>query len=281
MKDIFRLSGQPRLENPSMIVGWQEDAGQVSPQVLAYIRHKIAGQVFCQIEPEGFFPLAGVAVAHDVVQFPEDKFYCGQRSDLVIFEGSEPQFDRYRFLNCLLDVAEHHCKIRELFTLEAIVCPIAHSSPRKILAVSNQLEMQKKLSDYSLSPITYEGPSTIGSYLLSLAKGRGIPGVGLWLQVPFYLGAALDPKAVRQALSFLNERFSLDLNIGPLDRQVEEQNQMMSRLREEDPKIDKYIGVVEDHGSLSADQQLQLTKKVSDFLKGQSQPTGGQQRQLS
>jgi len=39
---------------------------------------------------------------------------------------------------------------------------------------------------------------------------------------------------------------------------------------EEYPEIDEYIGVVEDHGSLSADQQLELTKKVSEFLKGQS-----------
>lgn len=64
--------------------------------------------------------------------------------------------------------------------------------------------------------MTWEGPAAISSYLLWLAKRRGILGVSLLPEIPIYLATGEDPHAVKVTLSFLNRRFNLGLDLGGL-----------------------------------------------------------------
>ena len=266
MKNILKFSGQPKFKNPSLIVGWTEDAGKLSPKVIEYLNKKIKGKSFCEIEPVGFFSLAAVAVENNVAQFPENKFYCTERNDLVIFKGSEPQFERYRFLNAILDVAQHYCKVKELFTVSGVISPIAHTDSRKISAVFNQQEIRKKLSNFGLEDMSWKGPPAISSYLLWVAKSRDIPGVSLWPTIPFYLATGEDPQAVKLTLSFLDKRFNLDLDFRGLDEEIRDQNIKIDQLREENSEINKSIGLLEGGLALSEEEQMELTKEVAKLL---------------
>jgi len=300
MKNIFKFSQQPNFENASLIVGWDKDAGQLSPTVIDYLNKKISpvrdsegkkesqrnqisngvnSRSFCEIEPADFFPLAGITIEKDIAQFPEGKFYCGplprlasgdagasQRNDLVIFKGTEPGFERYRFLNGICDLAQHHCKVKQLYTIGGTISSIAHTQPRKILAVYNQQELQNELRGYGLGDMTWEGKPAISSYLLWVAKRKGIPGVSLWTQIPFYLAAAEDFGAIKRTLWFLSKRFSLELDFKELDEQIAEQNTKIDQLRQEDSEINRYIGALENGLSLNEEEQLELIKAVSEFL---------------
>lgn len=266
MKDIFKFSAQPEFENPSLIVGWEEDAGRLSPKVIECLNKKLQAQSFCEIEPAGFFSLGGVAIEDNVAQFPENKFYSSDRKDLVIFKGNEPRYERYRFLNEISDLAQHSCRIRELYTIGGTISPIAHSSSRRILAVFNQYEFQKRLRGYGLEDMDWKGPPAINSYLLWTAKRRGIAGVSLWAEIPFYLAAGEDFQAIKTILLVLDKKFKLDLDFGELNEQIRDQNEKISRLREDDQDIDKYIGMLESELSLSREEQMELSKKVTEFL---------------
>lgn len=266
MKNIFKFTERPRFENPSLIIGWEQDSGKLSPKVIDYLNKKIKGTSFCEIEPTGFFSLAGVAIENNIAQFPEGKFYYSQRRDLVIFKGSEPRFERYRFLNAISDLARHHFKIKELYTISSTVSPTAHTSPRRISAVFNNRQIQEKHRGYGLEDMNWEGPPAINSYLLWIAERRDIPGVSLWPQIPFYLAAGEDFQAVKVVLSFLDKRFNLDLDFAELDEGIKNQNTKIELLREEDSQIDKYIGMLEGELSLSEAEQLELTMKVTELL---------------
>ncbi len=272
MKNIFKFSERPKFENPSLIVGWQEDSGKLSPKVIEYLNKRIKSKSFCEIEPVSFFSLAGVAIENNIAQFPESKFYYppqAVRNDLVIFKGSEPRIERYRFLNAIADLAQHYCKIKELYTISGTISPIAHTSPRRISAVFNQQEIQEKHRGYPAiggQDMNWEGPPAINSYLLWIAKNRGIPGVSLWPQIPFYLAAGEDFQAVKLTLSFLDKKFNLNLDFGELDEKIRDQNTKIELLREEDSEIDKYIGMLESELTLSEEEQVELTMKVTDLL---------------
>lgn len=270
MKKIFEFSEQPHFENPSLVVTWNGDAGKLSPMVLEYLNKKIKGKSFCEIEPAGFFSLAAVAIEDNIAQFPENKFYYSQKNDLVIFEGSEPQFERYRFLNAILDVAEHYCKVKELFTINGTISPIAHTGPRRILAVFNQEEIQKKLAGFGLEDMSWQGPPAISSFLLWAAKRRGIPAASLWLEIPFYLVASKDFQATKMTLSFLDKKFDLALDFRELDEKISSQNEKITLLREEDSEINKNIAMLESELSLSEDEQIELTRKVTELLEQKS-----------
>lgn len=266
MKELVEMHSQPELENASLIVAWQEDAGKLGPKVIAYLNEHIKGKTFCEIEPENFFPLGGVTIDNNIAQFPVSKFYAGTRKDLVIFESTQPPYERYRFLNSVLDVGEHYCKIKELYTVSGTISPIAHTSPRRLLAVFNQPEFQKRLRSYQLEDMTWEGPPAISSFLLWLAQKRDIPGVSLWPEVAFYLAATEDPKAVKAVLSFFNGRFDLGLDLTGLDLEIKDQNEKLARLRREEPQVDRYIRTLEIGLSLDEEEQLRLARAVTQFL---------------
>lgn len=180
MKELVNVSSQPDIENASLIVGWQEDAGKVGPKVIDYLNKHIKAKIFCEVEPVNFFPLGGVAIDNDIAQFPISRFYAGIRKDLVVFEGTQPPYERYQFLNSVLDVGEYYCKIKELYTVSGTISPSAHTTPRRLMAVFNQPEFQRRLRLYELEDMTWEGPPAINSFLLWLAQRRDIPGVSLW-----------------------------------------------------------------------------------------------------
>jgi proteasome assembly chaperone (PAC2) family protein len=276
MEDILRFIEKPRFDNPALIIGWQEDAGRLSSKVIDYINEKIGGRTFCEIEPVGFFSLEGVAIDNDVAQFPQARFYgfssSGRslpehgRSDLVTFKANEPQFDRYKFLSVVSDLAQLHCKISELYTIGGTICSIAHTKPRNILAVFNQRKIQDRLRGYGLKNMSWEGPPAISSYLLWTAQRRNIPGVSLWIEVPFYLAADADYKGVKKVLSFLDKKFNLNLPLGELDAKIRNQDAKIEQLKQDDPEVNRYIGMLESKLSLSGEEQVELTKRITETL---------------
>ncbi len=274
MKNIFKFSEQFKFENPSnlassgrvLIVGWNKDAGQLSPKVIEYLNKKTKSRSFCEVESADFFSLAGVTIEENIAQFPEVKFYCGQRKDLVIFKSSEPAFERHRFLNDISDFAQHYCKIKNLYTISGTVSSIAHTDSRKILAVFNQQEFQNQLAGFGLEDMNWEGKPAVSSYLLWVAKKKGIPGVSLWPQIPFYLAAGEDFQAIKLILSFLDRRFNLEMDFKKLDEQITEQNRKIEQLRQEDPEVNRHIATLESGLSLSEEEQFELIKEVTELF---------------
>jgi len=267
MKELVNIHSQPELESTSLIVGWQGDAGKLGPKVIEYLSRHIKAKIFCEIEPVNFFPLGGVAIENDIAQFPVSKFYAGdERKDVVLFESTQPPYEGYRFLSSVLDVGEHYCKIKELYTVSGTISPFAHTSPRRLLAVFNQPKFQRSLRRYGLEDMTWEGPPAISSFLLWLAQRRGVPGVSLWPEVAFYLAATEDPKAAKVVLSFFNGRFDLGLDLTGLDLEIKDQSEKLDRLRREDPQIDRYIRTLEMGISLNEEEQLTLARTVTEFL---------------
>ena len=184
----------------------------------------------------------------------------------MIFRSDEPEFEDYKFLNSILDFAEHHCQAKELYTLSGTISLIAHTHPRRILAVFNQPEFKENLQGYGLVEMTWEGPPAISSYLLWVAKRRGIPGVSLWPEIPFYLATREDPHAIKLTLSFLNRRFNLGLDLGGFDLEIRDQDEKIAQLRRENTEINKYISQLESGFGLDEDEQLKLAEEVYELL---------------
>jgi len=237
-----------------------------------YLNRKLKGQEFAEIEPEDFFPLGGVAIEGNLARFPESKFYACQEHELVVFQSGSPGAEWYKFLNAVLDVAEHHCRVKELYTIGAMVSFSAHTTPRRLLAVVNSAEIKEVLGQYELArDLDYQTPPgerpTLNSFLLWMAKGRNMPGVSLWVPIPFYLAAMEDAQAQKKVLSFLNERLDLEIDFSDLDQEIREQNEQLAQVRARFPQIDDYINRLEGNLMLSEEENGELIKKIEDFLR--------------
>jgi proteasome assembly chaperone (PAC2) family protein len=268
----IKIYKEPDLRRPSLVLGWSEDMGNLGRKATGYLNRKVKGREFAEIEPEDFFSLGGVAIKGNLAQFSESKFYACQEHELVVFQSNSPGAEWYKFLNSVLDVAEHHCRVKELYVLGAMVSFSAHTAPRQLLAVVNSAEMKEVLSQYDLArDMDYQTPPgerpTLNSFLLWIAKGRNIPGVSLWVPIPFYLTAMEDVQAQKKVLSFLNERFDLKIDFSDLDQEIREQNEQLARARSRFPQIDDYINRLESNLMLSEEENGELIKKIEDFLR--------------
>lgn len=267
----FRIHRQPELKTSSLVVGWREDAGRLGPRVIDYLNRELGAEEFGEIEPADFFSLGGVSVEGDVAQFPEGKFYSCVSKGLVTFKSSAPAFEWHRFLQSILDVAEHFCHAAEIYAVGGMVTVGAHTAPRELLGVANCPQMKEALGQYDLgTPLDYETPPgqkpTFTSYLLWVAKRRNLPGAGLWVPVPFYLVAADDPQAWRKMIAFLDRRLQLGIDLANLDREVAQQNERLAQLRSGSPDIDACISKLETNQTLSEEENETLVREVQHLL---------------
>ncbi len=272
MNELFKLSEQPKLQSPSLVVGWSADASKLGARVTDYLNRKLGGQSFCEIEPVEFFPLGGVTIEDDLVQFPESKFYACPKNDLVVLESAPPSYEWYKFLNLILDIAEHYCHVKELYTIGGMVSLSAHTAPRELLSTFNSPELKKVLSHYNLvGGLNYETPPghrpTLSSFLLWTARRRSIPGVSLWVPIPFYLLTVDDYKAQKRVLEFFNQRFDLRIDFSDLDAEIKSQNEKLAQARNGFPDIDEFIRRLESNLRLSEEENQKLVTEVERFLK--------------
>ncbi len=258
----------PNLDHPSLLIGWQtHDLGKLASTVIHFLNEKMGGREIAELKPFGFYSFGGIRFKHDLVQIPVSHFWACEKKNLLIFKSDEPEFEYYQFLNKALEWAESHFQTKDVYTLNGTFSFIAHTQPRRILTVFNQNELKEGLQGYEIEELTWEGPPALSSYLLWIANRRGIPGMSLWVEIPFYLAEREDPQAIKATLSFLNKRFNLDLDLSEFDLRVRNQHERIARLREENAEINDYIRRLEDGLMLNDEEQLKLTKEVHDLLK--------------
>ena len=269
----FELFVTPELENSSLVVAWDQDAGRVGPKVADYLNEDLESEEFAEIKPESFFSLSGVSVEDDIAQFPESKFYWCRGKNLVVFKSAIPRCDWYEFLNLVLDIAEKYCKVKEIYTVGGMVSPGAHTTPRMLLSVANSAEVKQMLKHYDLiSDMNYESPNgqrpTLSSFLLWAARRRNIDGVSLWVPVPFYLLTSEDPLACKKVTEFFDKRFDLNIDFAGIDDEISRQHMEISRLRSQVPELDSYMSKLESNLGLTVDESEKLVKELEEWLRG-------------
>jgi proteasome assembly chaperone (PAC2) family protein len=266
-KDLFEIYQIPQLHNPSLIIGWQTpEVGKLGAEVIHFLIEKLGGKEIAEIKPLGFFAFGGARFKNDLVQVPESKFWACEKHNLLIFKSDEPEFEHYRFLNSVLDFAKDDWRVKEMYTVNETISIIAHTQPRRIWTVFNQLELKGRLQGFGLENMTWEGPPAVSSYLLWVAKRRGIPGASLWPEMPFYIAPGKDPQGMKLILSFLNGRFDLGLDLGELDNKIRDQNEKIAQLRRENGEINQYINKLESGGELDEEEQVKLAQEVFELF---------------
>ncbi len=272
MTGLLRFFAQPKLRKPTLVVGWESGTSRIGAKVTDYLINHLDAQAFCEIDPVEFYPLGGVAIVNDIVQFPQSTFYACREHDLIIFQSATPRYEWYRFLNLIVDVAQEYYRVKEMYAIGSMITLAAHTVPRDSWATFSSPQFKKILSPYRLSrEMDFETPPggrpTLNSYLLWVTKKRKLTAANLWLPVPFYLMGNDDPDSHKKALEFLDKRLDLNLDYADIDASIKRQNEKLDRLRQSSPEIDAYIRKLETNQRLSEDEHENLVKAVDDCLR--------------
>ena len=271
-EEAIRLSGSPDMEGSVLIVAWAEDASSLAERTADYLIQSLGCREFGEILPEGFFPMGGVNVVDDVARFPQSKLYVSDSKGLVIFKSSIPRMGWHRFLTSLLDVSEQDCRVKEIYTVGAMISSAAHTVPRLLISIVNNKEIKAALEPYNVvGDNDYETPPgqkpTLSSYLAWLAGQRGIPAVNLWVPVPYYLVPIDDPRSVKRLIYFFNSKYDLGVDFTALDAVIAEQNNKIAGLFEKSPEIKNMVRRLEVGEGLDGEESEQLAREIAEALK--------------
>jgi proteasome assembly chaperone (PAC2) family protein len=269
--EFLEFSWKPKLRNPTFLVCWEADAGQLGAGVANYLMRELNAELFCEIDPVQFFPLGGVAIENDVVQFPESSFYVAPDHELVIFYSTIPRYEWFHFLNLVMDMAGQQYRGKELYTIGGMVSLGAHTAPRDFWGTFNSLQIKKSLAQFQLSrEMDFETPPggrpTLNAFALWTARQRGIQGANLWIPIPFYLVNTVDPRGQKRILEFLDSRLGLNLDLREINNEITRQDKRLLQMRERVPETDRAISKLEKGERLNEEEHEALMKQVGEFL---------------
>ena len=272
MMEPLQFSAQPKLRKPTLVIGWESDTAQLGARVTDYLIKNLNMQAFCDINPVEFFPLGGVAIENDIVQFPQSTFYACHEHNLIIFRSAIPRYEWYKFLNLIIDVAQEYYHVKEMYAVGGMVTLTPHTVFRDAWATFSSPQIKKTLTSYQLSrDMDFETPPgsrpTLNSYLLWIAKTRDIPAANIWVPVPFYLMSNDDPSSQKKALEFINDKLDLNLDFKDINASIRQQNEKFELLRQSNTDINETINKLENDQPLSEEERENLVKAVDDCLR--------------
>lgn len=186
--------------------------------------------------------------------------------DVVLCRGPEPSL-RWRAFGDELVQMSQRLGVRMMFGLGGMPALVSHRRPVTVLATATARSLAQEVGAWRAD---YSGP-TGAQTALQVALGHvGIPGVGLWAQVPHYVSATPSPPAITALLSRLREVAGVETDLSTLDDQVDEYLKRVEEGLSERPDVAEMVRNIEaseDSGGIPSGDEL--ASEIERFLREQ------------
>jgi proteasome assembly chaperone (PAC2) family protein len=188
--------------------------------------------------------------------------------DVVLCRGPEPSLRWRAFSADLVQVAQR-LGVSMMFGVGGMPALASHRRPVNVLATATNASLAEQIEAWRAD---YTGP-TGAQTVLQVALGEaGIPGVGLWAQVPHYVGATPSPPAIRALLARLRELAGITTDLTALDAQTDEYRKRVEEGLSERPDVAEMVRNIEANegpgtGPLPTGEEL--ASEIERFLRDQ------------
>jgi proteasome assembly chaperone (PAC2) family protein len=290
------LRKEPKLERPTMIVGWP-GIGNIGILAVDTLRQQVGAEEMGEIEPWDFFYPSKVRIRNGILAemiFPSNKFYykkLGDR-DLLFFVGEEQPSGRgrlyaegdkaYEMSNLVLDVAEKF-GCRRVYTSGAAVALTHHILKPRVWAVATTRELVTEARSYvnTILMSHIEGRGSQGNItglnglLIGVARKRGIDGICLMGEIPDYLSRVPFPypKASQSVLEVLGSIIGVSIDLSTLDEMASQMESVIDNVYQQFPaeireRIEQRKEIIQARpGAITEDDERWIKEHIDDFFK--------------
>ena len=270
----------PELTEPLIVValsGWV-DAGGAGAGAMAALSEQLEGaRVFGSIDVTEMAdlqqtrPVARWDGSDRVIDWPRITFECGRISggregagrDVVLARGPEPSLRWPTITSAVVDAARR-LGVRQAVTLGGIPALVSHRKAVVIAASATQRSLAQEL--VPLRP-DYAGPTGLQTVMLRALGDSGIPGSGLWAQVPQYVSGSPSPPAIRALLGRLVEVYHLDLDLRALDDRSQAYLRRVAAGLAARPDVKSVVDQIDERQEGSTGD---LVAEIEQFLRSQN-----------
>ncbi len=243
------------LARPVMVAafeGWN-DAAEAASGAVRWLEHRWDASRIARVDPDEYFDFQSVRPQVELVdgvirelQWPDNECYAahasGAERDVVLLEGTEPNFRWRRFCDELLTVFEDTgCEM--MVTLGALLADVPHTRPVRVTGTAGDDRLAAELG---LERSRYEGPTGIVGVLHDTCRRRGIPSVSLWAPVPHYVANPPNPLATLALLDSVGQVLGAPPETSELATATEVWRKRVDEAVAEDDETETYVRQLEE-----------------------------------
>jgi proteasome assembly chaperone (PAC2) family protein len=144
---------------------------------------------------------------------------------------------------------------------------VSHRRPVSVLTTATSRSLAQEVSAWRAD---YTGPTGAQTALQVALGHAGIPGLGLWAQVPHYVAATPSPPAISALLARVRELAGVETDLTALDGQVDEYLRRVEEGLSERPDVAEIVRNIEaNEGSSDIPTGDELASEIERFLRDQ------------
>jgi len=266
----------PELRDPVLVLalsGWV-DAGMAGAHASALLREQLgAARVFARLDLSDLVDLQQTRPMVEIVEgttrritWPLIECVAGRAGrDVVLLTGPEPSL-RWPSLIAEIVVMARRLGIDAAYGLGALPAVTTHRRPISVLATVTDPEQVDELGAMRTD---YQGATGLQTALLVALGDAGIPGVGLWAQVPHYVAGNPSPPATRAVLARLTELAGIECDLSDLDAEADGYAEKVEAGLVDRPDVAELVRAIEaEHPEIPSGDDL--VSEIEKFL--QSRP---------
>jgi proteasome assembly chaperone (PAC2) family protein len=230
--DLLTILTTPAMQNARLVLafdGWM-DGGEVSTGTVNWLMRRTSAEPVAKIDPEPFYiynfpgPMDVSAMFRPHLQvekglitsfeMPANMFHCDTRSQLVLFEGKEPNINWSRFAECVFEVAKR-LSVKEIYFIGSFAGGVPHTREPRLYTSASSAKMRDRMVEHGLEPSDYEGPGSFSTMLLTQAEDHRISMATIVAEIPAYVEGR-NAKSIESVARKLSQVLGLSLTFDDL-----------------------------------------------------------------
>jgi proteasome assembly chaperone (PAC2) family protein len=221
-----------------LVAAWP-GMGNVGVGAAAYLVGKLGANMIHELTSQDLFDLDHIDVKHGMAtpgRLPRSMFFLwhnpvGER-DLLIFIGeAQPSARGLAFCHRLLEYALQR-RITRVFTFAAMATQLHPSDAPRVFGVATSRDLIDQLRPHEVNILQEGQISGLNGVLLAAAIERGLPGLCLLGELPFFAAGVPNPKASQAVLEVFSNLAEIDIDFAELREQAEAVEQGLLELLE-------------------------------------------------
>jgi proteasome assembly chaperone (PAC2) family protein len=280
------------LQHPSLVLGfagWANAAG-LSIEVMSQLQSLLHTDAIGTLEAPECYVITNPSLAHrpittirggliEDLRLPTTEVHAlqgaGTHPELLLIQGLEPDLHWQEYVEALWSLIDRF-GVRRVYTIGSYYDQIPHTRPPHVTAVVSEARLRAALRSQHVDFTSYEGPTSIQTFLLYTCQQRQIEGVSLWGGVPPYLQGSY-PKGVVRILSVLSKLIGFSIDSSVLQSWVSEFEGVLQQQVAKNDELQAFIKQLEtayDQTMTDSDVQEgdEIVEEIQQFLRQRHRP---------
>jgi len=286
------LRHEPTMQTPSLVLGfagWANAAG-LSVEVVSQLQSLLETDTIGTLEAPECYVITNPSLAHrpittirggliEELRLPTTEVHAlpgaGTQPELLLIQGLEPDLHWQEYVEALWSLIDRFA-VRRVYTIGSYYDQIPHTRPPHVTAVVSEARLKAALRSQRIDFTSYEGPTSIQTFLLYTCQQRQIEGVSLWGGVPPYLQGSY-PRGVVRILSVLSKLIGFSIDSSALQSWVSEFESVLQQQVAKNDEVQAFIKQLEtayDQTMTDTDVQQgdEIVEEIQQFLRQRHRP---------